>query len=999
MSWFNNLKMGAKLNVGFALVYVVALVLGIGGALAFKNGENGSSSMIYLVVIGIGGFIAMSAFSKFVNKDVNNSMKSLADIAEKITLGDTNNNVQGTSQDQMDRLKTSLLNVVDVMENLSKDVSMLNTAVMEDNVDVRVDEVKYFGQFKNIINGINKTVNKIAEKNVWYEAIIDAVPFPIHVTDTDMNWTYMNKQFENLMIEQGTVRKREDGYGRACSNAGANICNTPNCGIKQLLKGTPESYFDWCGMSCKQDTSYLRNKKGEHLGFVEVVTDLTAILSVNEYSKKEVERLASNLDLLAKGDLNLDLEVSPADKFTEETKNNFVKINNNLEKTKVAISRLISDAVLLSDSAIAGKLEVRADAKAHEGEYRKIVEGVNGTLDTVVNKNEWYEAIIDAVPFPIHVTDTDMNWTYMNKQFEDLMIDQGTVRKREDGYGRACSNAGANICNTPNCGIKQLLKGNPESYFDWCGMSCKQDTSYLKNKKGEHLGFVEVVTDLTSILRVGSYTNAEVDRLATNLELLAKGDLNLDLQVSEADKFTEETKNNFVKINNNLEKTKIAIGRLISDAILLSDSAIAGKLEVRADAKAHEGEYRKIVEGVNGTLDAVIEPVQETSAVLHEMSKGNLKVSVNGNYKGDHATLKNSLNDTIETLSGYINDISNALTEIANGNLVISIDREYLGDFAQIKNSLTYIISSLNNVMNDINTAAGQVASGARQVADSSQTLSQGSTEQASSVEQLTASMEQVSVQTKQNATNADEANELALTAKDEAGKGNEYMKGLLDSINDINESASSISKIIKVIDEIAFQTNILALNAAVEAARAGQHGKGFAVVAEEVRNLAARSANAAKETTVLIEGSIKKAEDGTKIASETATALNGIVDVVSNAAKLVGEIATASNEQANGIAQINQGIIQVSQVIQNNTSTSEESAAASEELSSQAELLNGLVGKFKLKKSGSSYDSNQEINPEVIRMLENMNEPKKTYEKKSKKPKISLNDNEFGKY
>jgi len=232
----------------------------------------------------------------------------------------------------------------------------------------------------------------------------------------------------------------------------------------------------------------------------------------------------------------------------------------------------------------------------------------------------------------------------------------------------------------------------------------------------------------------------------------------------------------------------------------------------------------------------------------------------------------------------------------------------------------------------------------------------------------------------KLNASNANQANELALAAKEGAIKGNEQMKGMLKAMEEINEGSGSIFKIIKVIDEIAFQTNILALNAAVEAARAGQHGKGFAVVAEEVRNLAARSANAAKETTGLIEDSMKKVEGGTKIANDTAAALSQIVEGVTQVTNLVGEIATASNEQALGINQVNQGILQVSDVVQANFATSEESAAASEELSSQAELLREQVSQFKLKKTtGSSYKVFEDLNPEVLRMIEDMSQKKKS--------------------
>ncbi|MEO1814396.1 MAG: methyl-accepting chemotaxis protein [Acetobacterium sp.] len=333
--------------------------------------------------------------------------------------------------------------------------------------------------------------------------------------------------------------------------------------------------------------------------------------------------------------------------------------------------------------------------------------------------------------------------------------------------------------------------------------------------------------------------------------------------------------------------------------------------------------------------------------------------------------------------------------EIANGNLDVDIKIDSRDEVGELGLAFVKMTDHINEIMTNIDSAAEQVAAGSKQIADSSMGLSQGATEQASSIEQLTASIEEISAQTRLNADHASEANELAEITRENAVQGNNEMKRMLDSMEEINESSANISKIIKVIDEIAFQTNILALNAAVEAARARQHGKGFAVVAEEVRNLAARSADAAKETTRMIEGSIKKVDDGTKIATTTAAALNKIVDDVAKVSGIVGNIATASNEQAIGISQINQGIMQVSEVVQMNSATSEESAAASEELSSQAELLRDQAARFSLKKGG--HFAYQGAAEEVI---ESRGARRETANNPISKPtRIALTDNEFGKY
>ncbi|QAT50745.1 methyl-accepting chemotaxis protein [Caproiciproducens sp. NJN-50] len=291
---------------------------------------------------------------------------------------------------------------------------------------------------------------------------------------------------------------------------------------------------------------------------------------------------------------------------------------------------------------------------------------------------------------------------------------------------------------------------------------------------------------------------------------------------------------------------------------------------------------------------------------------------------------------------------ANKVQAIAGGDLTVSI--AVRSEFDVLGKALSRLIKDLNDLVISVVSSSSQVNSGSKLVSDSSTSIAQGATEQAGSVEELTASLEEIASQTAQNAKNARETNGLALKIEKDAEDGGTRMSEMIRAMNEIGVSSDNIGKIVKSINDIAFQTNILALNAAVEAARAGQYGKGFAVVAEEVRNLAAKSAEAAKETTELIEDSAQKVAAGTKMAGETAEALHKIMAGVTKITELIGSIATESNDQAEALGQVRQGIQQVSQVVQSNAAASEECASASEELSGQANLLRDSVGVFKLR-------------------------------------------------
>jgi len=852
---------------------------------------------------------------------------------ERLAKGDIPPKIAEAYAGDFNAIKDNLNACIDAVASLIADVQHLAAAAVAGRLDVRADASKHRGDFARIVCGFNDT--------------LDAVIVPLGAAAECLDKIAQGEIPTRIQVDYpGDFDTIKGNLNTVIDAIGAMVTD-----VRHLAAAAVAGRLD-----VRADTSKHRGDYGRIVrGFNDTLDAVIVPLRV----------AADSLDRIAKGDI--------PDTITANFTGDFRAIQENLNTCMVAIRALISDSAMLADAAVAGRLDVRADASRHRGDYGRIVRGFNATLDAVTVPLGAAAECLDKIakgeiPARIEV---------------DYRGDFNTIKDNLNTVIAAISTMVTDVRHLAAAAVAGQL-------------NVRADTSQHRGDYGRIVrGFNDTLDAVIVPLRVA----------AESLDRIAKGDIPAPI--------TGDFTGDFRAIQENLNTCMVAIRALISDSAMLADAAVAGRLDVRADASKHRGDFGRIVRGFNDTLNAVIVPLRISADSLDRIAKGDIPDPITAEFAGEFGAIRQNLNTCIAAIRALISDstmlaeaavagrlgtradaskhrgdfaqvmaginrtldsllqpvheAAGVLQKVAKRDLRVRTKNKYQGDHAVMSSALDVAISNLDQGLGTVSVAADQFAQASAQISEQSQELAGGSSRQASVLSDIAGSLHNLSVGAERNAEHAKRARTVAEKTTGGAAEGLASMDRLSEAIARIREASMATGKIVKVIDEIAFQTNLLALNAAVEAARAGDSGRGFAVVAEEVRSLAKRSAQSARSTSELIAEAVKSAESGFQMNREVKQMLQVMHTDAQRVSAVMAEIVEASAQQSRDISSVDTRVEDMKEMTQSVAASAQESAAVAQELASQAQEAQAVVAGFQLSAPQSGDLDGHAFSPEAL--------------------------------